>query len=273
MEIQVLGPLAGSIGGVSFIPSASKSRQVLALLVLNANRIVSISALQRELWRDNPPQSALTTLQTYILQIRKLLTHALDPAGPIKAKDLLVTNLNGYTFHLEPGRLDIDVYRSFVARGQAALTVNDCQRASEILGRALRMWRGAALDEVHLGPLLEIQAMRLEESRAAALELRIDADLRLGRHNQVVSELIALTAEHRFNESLHGQLMTALHRSGRRAEALSLYHRLRISFIEELGLEPSPRLQQLQRAVLVCDPALDEEGTMWSSYAVSRPTR
>jgi DNA-binding SARP family transcriptional activator len=241
---------------VSFVPSASKSRKVLSLLTVNANRVVPIYTLQKELWGDTPPRSALTTLQTYILQLRKLLGAALAD-DPRAAKDVLVTQPTGYLLQARDSDIDVHDYQRLATQGQQALAAGDHRRASQLLADALCVWQGPALVDVQAGLVLEVHAIRLEESRTTVLEQRIEADLRLGRHHQVTSELHALVAEHTFNENLHAQLMTALHRSGRRGEALAVYHSLRQSMIDELGLDLSPRLQRLQQSILSCDPELD----------------
>ncbi len=249
MELGVLGPLAAGEAGRSFVPSAAKSRKVLALLIVNANRFVSIAAFQRELWGDDPPRSALTTLQTYILQLRKLIGDALPAGGP-GAKDVLVTQPMGYMLVAPAGALDADVFGGLCRQARQARTVGDFVQASILLNEALDLWRGEPLAGVEIGPVLECQVLRLEESRMTALEQRIEADIALGDHHETLSELVALTSEHPHNENLHALLMEALYRSGRRGQALEVYQDCRRKLADGLGLEPSQRLRVLQQHIL-----------------------
>ncbi|MBB2910429.1 DNA-binding SARP family transcriptional activator [Streptosporangium becharense] len=257
MEIGVLGSLVVRVDGKSALPSAQKPRQVLALLVLNANRVVPIAALSRELWDDKPPQSAMTTLQTYVLHIRKILGKVLGMTSAQVGREILVTRPGGYMFRVEPGALDLHVYEQRLAEGRAALAVGDNHRAARLLCDALTLWRDPPLVDVQPGRLLEVQIRRLEESRLSALEQRIEADMRLGRHHDIVSELIELAAEHQLHETVHAQLMLTFHRCGRRSNALTVFRMLRRSLYEELGLEPSMKLERLHQAILSCDPVLD----------------
>lgn len=249
MELAVLGPLTATVGGVSFVPSAAKSRKVLALLMLNANRFVSIGAFQRELWGEQPPRSALTTLQTYILQLRKRLAEALPP-GAGSAKDVLVTQPMGYMLRATPGSLDAALFDELTGQAQQARAAGDMPATARLLNQALALWRGVALADVEAGPVLDGQLMRLRESRMAALEQRIEADIVLGNHRQTLSELTAMTVEHPHNENVHALLMDALYRSGRRAQALQVYQDLRRSLVDGLGLEPSRRLRELHQGIL-----------------------
>ena len=256
MELRVLGPIVAHENGTSFVPSATKAKKVLVLLILNANRIVPVATLQKELWGEEPPPSAVTTLQTYILQLRKLLGLAL-PNGYDGAKEVLVTMSTGYMFKPTPGSLDLDLYHRLTREAQVALDLGDNETGSRLLTQALDLWEGEALVDVHAGPIMEGYVLRLAEARFTALELRLEADLHLGRHHQILSELSELTAEYPFNENLHALLMTALYRSGRRGQTLLVYQNLRKRLVDNLGLEPSLRLRGLQQAVLACDPKLD----------------
>ncbi|GAA2382206.1 hypothetical protein GCM10010420_00010 [Streptomyces glaucosporus] len=257
MEIRVLGPLTAVERGVSIVPSAAKPRQILALLALQADHVVTVPTLMEEIWGENVPRSAATTLQTYILQLRRRIAVALEDDPTREAKDVLVTQHGGYLLQVQPGQVDVQEFEQLAASGRAAYDAGDDRVASELLGRALAMWHGPALVDVRVGSVLELEVLRMEEDRMAALERRIDADLRLGRHTELVPELRVLSARHPMHENFCAQLMVALHRSGNSWRALEAYQRLRGTLIEELGMEPSPKLQRLHQAVLSGDPQLD----------------
>ncbi|MFD0023819.1 BTAD domain-containing putative transcriptional regulator [Streptomyces sp. NPDC058382] len=257
MEIKVLGPLVAESGGTSVVPSAGKPRQILALLSVYANQVMPVPTLMEEIWGADMPRSALTTLQTYILQLRRLITHALGTDSPYTAREVLATRHGGYLLEVTPGAVDVHEYDRLVATGRSAGESGDDETAAALYRDALDMWRGPALVDVRLGPLLEIELVRLQESRLGVLEQRIDSDLRLGRHMQLLAELTSLTARHPLHEGLHAQCMVALYRSGRQWQALDVYQNLRRELADGLGLDPSVRLQQLHHAVLAADPALD----------------
>ncbi|MFP3991474.1 AfsR/SARP family transcriptional regulator [Streptomyces sp. E11-3] len=257
MEIKILGPLAARENGISVLPTAAKPRQILALLALQADHVVTVPTLMDEIWGEKIPRSAATTLQTYILQLRRKIAAALDGDPGREAKDVLVTQHGGYLLQVQPGQVDVQEFEQLAASGRHAHEVGDHGVASELLGKALGMWDGRALVDVNVGSVLELEVLRLEEDRMASLELRIDSDLKLGRHSELVPELRVLSAKHPMHENFCAQLMTALHRSGSAWRALEAYQRLRGSLVDELGLEPSPRLQRLHQAVLSADPGLD----------------
>ncbi|MEV3915015.1 AfsR/SARP family transcriptional regulator [Streptomyces canus] len=260
MRIQVLGPLNAEVNGVSIVPTAGKPRQILSLLALYPGRVIPVKTLMEEIWGMEPPQSALTTLQTYILQLRRRLGTAMGPDAPSGVKDVLATRHGGYLLQVEGACIDVHEYELTVAEGQAAFEAGDNETAAERFRKALTLWNGSALVDVRTGPVLEIEVMRLEESRLATVERRIDADLRLGRHAELIAELTDLTARHVLHESLHSQLIVALYRSGRQAAALEAYRKLRSRLRDELGVEPSPQLQRLHQAMLTVDPELDAVG-------------
>ena len=236
---------------------APKPRKILALLLLNANKIVSTGSLMTELWGENPPKSATTTLQTYILHLRKALGALWEVELTDIAKRVLTTHTNGYMLSVPQGTVDVHVYDRLVADGRRAMEAGQIERGAAYFDEALALWSGPPLADVPIGPLLEAEVMRLEEDRLSILESRIAADLRLGRHHQLLSELISLVVQHPFHEGLHEKFMLALYRSGRRHQALDVYQRLRASLVDELGIDPSPRLQRLQQSVLASDPRLD----------------
>ncbi|MFJ5265822.1 BTAD domain-containing putative transcriptional regulator [Streptomyces sp. NPDC088387] len=256
MDIEVLGALSVREHGISITPTAPKPRQVLALLALHADRVVQVSSLIEELWDDEPPRSARTTLQTYVLQLRELIGEALAKAGErdVTAKDIVVTLPGGYRLNTRGGRVDFREFERQAGAGYRAMDAEDFSGGARRLREALSLWTGPALADVSAGGRIGLEAKRLEEARLCALDQRIEADLRLGRHRELLSELTVLVNRHRMHESLHGQFMVALHRSGRRGEALSVYQRLRTTLVRELGLEPSAMLSRLQRSILTAHP-------------------
>lgn len=260
MDVKLLGPLEALQNGRTVVPTAGKLRQILALLALEADRVVTVPILIEELWGTRPPRSALTTLQTYIMQLRRLLDSALAET-PGAAKDLLVTRCGGYLLDLQNGGVDVQSYERLAAAGARAAERADAESASRLLRSALEMWRGPALVDVQTGLRLSIEVIRLEESRLSVLELCIDSDLRIGRHYTLLSELAKLNASYPMHENLCAQFMIALYRAGQQWRALEVFKRLRNTLVGELGVEPSARLQDLQRAILRSDPALDRAAT------------
>lgn len=272
VEIRVLGPLCGVVNGGSVVPSAGKPRQVFALFALYPGRVLPVSMLMEEVWRAELPPSAMTTLQTYIMQLRRCLGRALGAGGSERAKGVLATRHGGYVLQVPSESVDVFAYERLVGLGQEAFDRGEDERAASLFREALGLWEGPALVDVRLGPIMEIEVMRLEESRLVTVERRIDADLRLGRHAELISELVDLIARHPQHEGLHAQAMLSLYRSGRQASALDVYRRLRGRLIEELGVEPSPPLQRLHQAMLAVDPELDvvagpRRGSTFDRYA------
>lgn len=261
MDIDVLGALTVRENGISITPTAPKPRQVLALLALYADQVVPVSALTEELWAGEPPRSARTTLQTYVLQLRALIATALErgaqEAGRPEArtaKDILVTLPGGYMLNSGGGTLDVRDFDRLAGTGYRAMDAGDFPGAARLLREALALWSGPAFADVQGGVQLDMETRRLEESRLCALDQRIEADLRLGRHRELLAELTVLVTRYRTHENLHGQFMLALHRSGRRGEALDVYQRLRGTLVRQLGLEPSLALRRLQRSILMAGP-------------------
>lgn len=256
MDIEVLGPLSVREHGISVAPTAPKPRQVLALLALNADHVVPVSTLIEELWDEKPPRSARTTLQTYILQLRELIGEALVRGDDEQAtaKDILVTLPGGYRLETRGGTLDFQELERRAGAGYRAMDAEDYAGAAKRLRDALSLWTGTALADVQAGSQITLEVSRLEETRLCALDQRIEADLRLGHHRGLLSELTVLVNQYPMHESLHGQFMLALYRSGRRGEALNVYQRLRTTLVRELGLEPSTALGRLQRSILMTHP-------------------
>ncbi|MFG2561765.1 BTAD domain-containing putative transcriptional regulator [Streptomyces sp. NPDC048496] len=262
MDISVLGPFRATLSGVPVHLTAVKPRKVFALLALQAGEVVSVASLVEEVWGEHPPRSVQTTLQTYILQIRNAIGAALGDGTeraslPNGVKSVLVTEPGGYRLDSHGGLLDAHEFDALSSGGHRALHQGDWPGASSYFGRALALWHGRALADVQCGSLLEVEATRLDESRMSVLQRRIEADLRLGRHHELVGELSGLAARHPLHEAVHEQLMLALHRVGRRSDALSVYRQLRRCLNQSLGLDPSPSVEHLHQAVLDSSPRLD----------------
>ncbi|MEK8108287.1 AfsR/SARP family transcriptional regulator [Micromonospora sp. M12] len=218
----------------------------MSTLLLQTNAVVSVQALADELWADRPPRTAMMTLQVYVSQLRKIL----QTVDPVRGRDSLVTRAPGYLLRIDPAQLDLAVFLGHHQRGLEAARVGDDALAASSQRQALELWRGPLLSDVPHGPILEASAVRMSELRLAALEHRIRADLRLGRHHALVSELWALTGEYPLHEELHAHLMTALYRSGRQADALRVFADLRRAMVDDLGIEPSTPLREIHRQVL-----------------------
>lgn len=243
MHFSVLGPLEVAEGGRSIAPTASKPRQVLALLLFRRGTLITPGELMEELWGEHPPKSALTTIQTYIYQLRKVLVaHG--------AGGLLTTHPGGYRFEGGDEQCDLDVFEQSVREGRALLESGKPFEASERLGAALSVWRGTPLADVVQGKLLYSYITWIQELRFRALEMRIQADLEVDRHHDLVSELQALVLLYPLRENLHASLMNALYRSGRRSEALDKYREFRARMIEDSGLEPSRLLREVHQEII-----------------------
>src|SRR5262249_44839904 len=240
-----------------------KRRALLAVLLLHANEVVSSDRLIDDLWAERAPSTAPKIVQGYVSQLRKLFAD--DGAG-----ELLVTQPPGYALRLEDGQVDADRFASLAAQGRAALAADEADDAVEVLREALALWRGPPLADFAFDPFARDEIARLEELCLATLEDRIQADLAVGHHNDVVSELQTLVARHPLREQLRGQLMTALYRGGRQAEALNVYQAGRAALREELGLEPGRSLQDLEQAILRQDPELDGRAAAPAGPAAGR---
>jgi DNA-binding SARP family transcriptional activator len=277
VRIDLLGPLSLRAGGTLVTPTAAKPRHMLALLALNANRVVRNESMIDELWENSPPSSVTTTLQTYVYHLRKCLNVPApnddasgDPSQP--APPPLRTFAGGYMLSLEPGCLDSARFEELVQRGRLQLELGETAPAARTLREALQLWRGPALVDVNRGTLLQAEVLRLEEIRRSALELRIDADLGLGRHHEVLVDLVALVAQQPTHEGFQMRLILALYRAGRRAEALRAYQQARQTLIAELGIDPSGNLQRLHRAILVGDAEPSGVGPHQAEAGQGRPS-
>jgi DNA-binding SARP family transcriptional activator len=242
-EFRVLGPLEVVRDGRALELRRPKQRSLLALLLLHGGEIVSTDGLVDGLWGARPPKTAVGSLQNLVSELRKAL-----------GRDLVKTKAPGYRLEVAREQVDLHRFEDLVARAAEA---RDPQRRASYLREALGFWRGPPLADLAYEPFAQVAIVRLEEQRTAAREELVDADLDLGRHSQLVAELEALVAEHPLRERLRGQLMLALYRSGRQAEALDAYRAARETLVEELGIDPSEELQRLEQAILRHDPALD----------------
>ncbi|MEE1740451.1 AfsR/SARP family transcriptional regulator [Streptomyces sp. BE147] len=236
-------------------PTAPKPRQLLALLALHANKVVSTSMCIDELWATSPPPSAVTTVRTYAMRIRRALHRARTTAGLTGTE--LHTRQRGYLLTVARPELDLFRFMDCVDDAKRALSDDNCERAAATLNKALRLWQGPPLVDIHAGPLIATHVARLQEVRFSSLELRIEAELKLGLHNELIGELVGLAEEYPVHENLHAQLMVALFRSGRQAQALAVFRKLHHTLAEELGIEPSRRIKRLHEALLSADPELE----------------
>ena len=243
MQFRLLGPLEVvddadrplALGG-------RKQRSVLAVLLLNANDVVATERLVDEVWGDAAPATVAKSIQVYISRMRKEL-----------GDGRVVTRPPGYALHVDPSELDLARFQALLAQAVDA----DPATAAATLREALALWRGPALADLAYEPFAQAHAAQLEELRFSALEQRIDADLAVGQHAQLVGELEALVAQHPLRERLREQLMLALYRSGRQADALAVYQAARTTLVEELGIEPGRALRDLHQAILGQDEELD----------------
>jgi DNA-binding SARP family transcriptional activator len=251
LEFRILGPLEAARGGRPLRLGGARQRSLLAVLLLHANELVSRDRLIEELWGEEPPETAASALRVHVAQLRKALSDG-EPSDR-----LIVTRAPGYVLTLEPDQLDLHRFERLADQGSRALSEGHWSEASKALHEALALWRGPALADLAYEGFAQPEIARLAELRLSTLESRIEADLALGRHADVIAELEALVAEHPLRELPRGQLMLAFYRTGRQAEALALYRETRRALGDELGIDPSPALQQLERGILRQDPALE----------------
>jgi DNA-binding SARP family transcriptional activator len=243
IEFRVLGPLEVLVEGRALELKRRKQRSLLALLLLNTGEVVSTDKLIEELWAGEPPKAAVGSLQNLVSALRKQL-----------GGETVETQAPGYRLAVDSDRVDLHRFERLVA---TAGETEDARRRTDLLREALALWRGPALADLAFEQFAQIPIARLEERRTAAREDLIAAELDLGRHAQLVGELEALVTEHPLRERLRGQLMLALYRAGRQAEALEAYRQARETLVDELGIDPSLELQQLEQAILRHDQELD----------------
>jgi DNA-binding SARP family transcriptional activator len=249
VRYRILGPLALLDEDGNSVPlGGRRERTLLATLLLEANQVVSRDRLIDALWGDRPPETASNALQVHVSKLRRALTDHQGNAGPLR------TESPGYVLRTSPGDLDAERFETMVTD---SLPGDKPELLSATLRTALALWVGPVLDGIELDASWRSDITRLEELRSSVLERRIEADLALGRHRELVGELEALVKAHPWREKLTGQLMLALYRSGRQADALGAYSRTRQVLVEEHGIDPNPALQELQMAILNQSPELD----------------
>ncbi len=246
MEFRILGPLEVVEQGSALPLGGARQRTLLALLLTRANEVVSTGRLIDELWGAQPPRTAVNALQYHVSRLRKAL-------APHEA---IVTQEPGYVIRVGPEELDLLRFEMLVEEAQRAAPELGARKLRE----ALDLWRGPPLADLGDEPSVQAEILRLEELRLGTLERRIDADLALGRSTELVGEVRMLVREHPLREQLRGALMQALYGSGRQAEALEVYRETRRLLVDELGIEPSPALHELEQAILRQDPALPSQG-------------
>ena len=249
MYFALLGSMQVRRDGVPLELGGLRQRSLLALLVLHANELVATDRLVDELWGDRPPDTAVKTVQVYVARLRKLLG-----AGAI------VTRTPGYELRVAPDAIDVSRFEALAEEGRRALGAGDPETARRRLMEGLALWRGAPLSDLAYERFAQPYIARLDELRLTALEDRCEAELRCGHATEVIGELQALTARHPLRERLRSQLMLALYRAARQADALDVYRDTRATLVEELGIEPSAELQRLERAILQQDPSLQHPG-------------
>jgi DNA-binding SARP family transcriptional activator/class 3 adenylate cyclase len=265
IEFRVLGPLQVVTEDRVLPLGGHKQRSLLALLLLDRNRVVPRERLIDALWTDDPPASAANSVQIYVSKLRKLLQEGTDDSA------VLATQAPGYLLRVAPAELDANEFERLLAEGSSALDAGRPEEAESLLAGALELWRGPALVDLATEPFAQAEIERLEGQRLRALEARFEAMLAIGRQTEAVGELQALVALHPLDERLRAQLMVALYRSGRHSEALETYRSFRHLLSEELGLEPNPELRQLEQAILNKDEALGPVAQLAPSYAPATP--
>jgi DNA-binding SARP family transcriptional activator len=249
MDFRILGQLEVFDEGRAVSLGGTKQRALLGRFLVHANETLTTDRLIDEVWGERPPANAAKTLQMQISRLRKALAADADDG-------LIVTREHGYQLRIDPERLDSHRFKRLSAEGARVLAGGRPESAAETLERALSLWRDAPLTDLSYEPFAQGEIARLEDLRAGTLEHLVEAKLALGRHAEVVAQLQALIAEHPYRERLRAQLMLALYRSERQADALQAYQDARRALVEEVGIEPGERLRELERAILARDPAL-----------------
>lgn len=250
MDVRILGPLEVSAGRQRLPLGGAKQRALLAMLVVHANEVVSKDRLVEELWAGEPFDAAVNALQVTVSRLRKALQTDV-------ADSRLVTHPPGYLLRVADTELDAAVFERLLSEGRSALAERAAERATDRLRQALALWRGPPLADFSFEPFAQHEIARLEGLRLVAVEERIEAELAMGGNGHLTAELEALVGRHPLRERFRGQLMLSLYRSGRQADALTTFDQTRELLAEELGLEPGPELQRLQRAILRQEPQLE----------------
>lgn len=252
MDFRLLGPLEVFDGARAVAIGGGKRRSLLALLLLHSNEVVAADRLIDDLWGEQPPPTAAKGLQVYVSQLRRELA----PKDSASNGHVLVTRSNGYLLQVGPNDFDVKRFERSLDDGERSLQAGEPERAAQRLRDGLALWRGPPLADFAYEQFAQHEIARLEELHLVAIEQRIDADLALGRHAQVVGELDALVSRHPMRERVRAQSMLALYRCGRQAEALESYRDARRTMTEQLGLEPGPALRDLEARILAQSPEL-----------------
>ncbi|MEU0483352.1 BTAD domain-containing putative transcriptional regulator [Streptosporangium sp. NPDC006013] len=266
MRFRLLGPMRIEVDGSPVQVAAPKQRTVLAMLLAHAGHVVPVRSLVAEVWDERPPHSAVANLRTYLMQLRRLVTPADDPAD-----ERLVTTEAGYLLRVEPTEFDLSQFEALSAHGRQALTRRDLGTAQDAYARALALWRGTAAEDVPLGPTMREVVARLSDQYLSAVEEHTEIQLMLGGHATVVRRLRELIRRHPLRERLYGQLMVALYRCGDVVGALDVFGMARRALAEELGLDPGPDLRRLHQAVLRRDADLMSPGRPPTGGDPARP--
>jgi DNA-binding SARP family transcriptional activator len=254
IEFLLLGPLEARQRDRLLRLGSIKHRMLLAKLLLHANQVVSTDELIEAVWGEEPPPTVRQSLQNHVAALRK----AIEPSNGSAPPRMLLTRDPGYLLKVDLEQLDLHRFQRLDRSGREALAAGDPAAAADLLRQALALWRGPVLADVAASTgIAWPELIGVEELQLAAVEARIEADLALGRHRELIAELEALVPRHQLREHLHGQLMLALYRSGRQADALAAYRAARKTLVNELGIEPSVGLQRLEQAILAQDPALE----------------
>ncbi|HZD37374.1 MAG TPA: BTAD domain-containing putative transcriptional regulator, partial [Actinomycetes bacterium] len=274
IEFLMLGPLEARRAGRPLKLGSIKHRMLLAKLLLHANQVISTDELIDTVWGERPPPTVRQSLQNHVAALRRVIEQAGTPAAQPRT---LLTRDPGYLLQVDPDQIDLHRFRALVDEGRAALEAGDPWTATNILHEAVALWRGPVLADVVAAGVSWPELAGIDELQISAIETRIEADLGAGRHAELVGELESLIRRHPLREHLHGQMMLALYRSGRQADALGAYRHARKTLVEELGIEPSVRLQRLEQAILAQDPALEllgpaRSGDEAGSSSAARPT-
>jgi DNA-binding SARP family transcriptional activator len=251
LRFRVLGGIDVMNGDRVCTPGAPKVQSLLALLLLRSTAVVTTDTIFAELWGDNPPRSAATTTQTYVYQLRRLFVREIGESG----EAMIVTRPGGYRLDVPPESVDAHAFSRLVTVAREEYEDGREAQAADRLHAALALWGGPALDGMAVGEVLEGHIAHLTELRTRALELMVQAAMRLGRYRDLIAELRTLVTAFPLNEWFHAQLINALYLSGRRAEALQAYQSLRQLLSTELGVDPAPELKRLQVRVLRGEPA------------------
>jgi DNA-binding SARP family transcriptional activator len=263
LEFCLLGPVVVRCGGVALPVPRGRQRAVLAVLLLNAGRVVSVREIAETLWGPAPPPSASATVRNYVKRLRRGLR------SPGQAR--IVTRSPGYMIRVDPGELDVARFEVLLDGARHAARGGSWQAAADQARESLALWRGEPLADVESEALALREVPRLTELRLQAAELRIDAELRLAHHGEVIAELERLAAAHPLREHLHALLMLALYRDGRQAEALAAYRRARRVLVDELGADPGAELRELHRQILAAGPVQAAPGSAHLSPGGARP--